>query len=249
MTYGPNEEFTVGGSKVLRQSADDAATVVGVGVTVFEALHAFDALAKEGIAIRVIDAYSVQPIDADTLTAAARATSGRVVTVEDHYAAGGLGDAVASAIAPAGYVVHRLAVREIPRSGKPEELLEHFGVGAANIVAAVKSMVKSMTDVNHRDTKTQKTHRAFDLGGNASNEPNPNKRSLCVFRVFVSLWLTSRHRRPTSRTRAASPYCASILSKCSTILSRRLRIGLGPSKSHLPRPALIVASSSALSFS
>ena len=141
VTYDPNEEFTVGGSKVLRQSAADAVTVVGVGVTVFEALKAFDALAKDGIAIRVIDAYSVQPIDAETLTAAARATSGRVVTVEDHYAAGGLGDAVAAAIAPAGYVVHRLAVREIPRSGKPEELLEHFGVGAANIVAAVKSLV------------------------------------------------------------------------------------------------------------
>ena len=141
VTYGPNEVFAVGGSKVLRQSANDQATVVGAGVTVFEALHAFDALAKEGIAIRVIDAYSVQPIDAETITAAARATSGRVVTVEDHYAAGGLGDAVAGAIAPAGYVVHRLAVREIPRSGKPEELLERFGVGAANIVAAVKALV------------------------------------------------------------------------------------------------------------
>jgi len=141
VTYDPNEEFTIGGSKVLRQSGADVATVVGVGVTVFEALHAFDALAGEGIAIRVIDAYSVQPIDSETLIAAARATSGRVVTVEDHYAAGGLGDAVATAIAPAGYVVHRLAVREIPRSGKPEELLEHFGVGAANIVAAVKSLV------------------------------------------------------------------------------------------------------------
>ena len=83
----------------------------------------------------------MQPIDADTLVASAKATSGRVVTVEDHYAAGGLGDAVAAAIAAAGFTVHRLAVREIPRSGKPEELLEHFGVGAANIVAAVKSLI------------------------------------------------------------------------------------------------------------
>jgi transketolase len=139
--YDVNEPFQVGGSKVLRQSAADAVTVVGAGVTVFEALKAFDTLAADRIAIRVIDAYSVQPIDAETLTAAARATSGRVVTVEDHYAAGGLGDAVAAAIAPAGYTVHRLAVREIPRSGKPEELLEHFGVGAANIVAAVKALV------------------------------------------------------------------------------------------------------------
>lgn len=139
--YDVNEPFQVGGSKVLRQSAADAVTVVAAGVTVFEALKAFDTLAADRIAIRVIDAYSVQPIDAETLTAAARATSGRVLTVEDHYAAGGLGDAVAAAIAPAGYAVHRLAVREIPRSGKPEELLEHFGVGAANVVAAVRSMV------------------------------------------------------------------------------------------------------------
>jgi transketolase len=141
VTYDVNEEFHVGGSKVLRQSAADAVTVVGVGVTVFEALKAFDTLAKDRIAVRVIDAYSVQPIDADTLVASAKATSGRVVTVEDHYAAGGLGDAVAAAIAPAGFTVHRLAVREIPRSGKPEEMLEHFGVGAANIVAAVKELV------------------------------------------------------------------------------------------------------------
>ena len=139
--YDVNEPFAVGGSKVLRQSATDAVTVVGAGVTVFEALKAFDTLARDGVAIRVVDAYSVQPIDADTLLAAARATGGRMITVEDHYAAGGLGDAVASAIAPEGFTVHRLAVREIPRSGKPEELLEHFGVGAANIVAAVKALV------------------------------------------------------------------------------------------------------------
>jgi transketolase len=131
----------VGGSKVLRQSAADVATVVGAGVTVYEALKAFDLLAAEGLAIRVIDAYSVQPIDADTLVASARATSGRVVTVEDHYAAGGLGDAVATAIAPAGHTVHRLAVREIPRSGKPEELLERFGISATHIVAAVKGLI------------------------------------------------------------------------------------------------------------
>ena len=141
VTYTPDEEFHVGGSKVLRQSAADAVTVVAAGVTVFESLKAFDVLAKENVAIRVIDAYSVQPIDADTLLAAARATSGRVITVEDHYAAGGLGDAVASALAPGGFTVHRLAVREIPRSGKPEELLEHFGVGAGSIVAAVRSLV------------------------------------------------------------------------------------------------------------
>jgi transketolase len=141
LLYDVNESFTVGGSKVLKQSAADAVTVVAAGVTVFEALTAQEQLASEGVAIRVIDAYSVQPIDADTLIVAARATKGRVVTVEDHYAAGGLGDAVAAALAPAGFAVKRMAVTEIPRSGKPEELLERFGISAARIVAVVKSLV------------------------------------------------------------------------------------------------------------
>ena len=114
-------------------------------VTLFEALKAFDLLAKDGIAIRVIDLYSVQPVDADTLLAAARATDGRVVTVEDHYAAGGIGDAVATALAPGGFTVHRLAVREIPRSGKPEELLDRFGISAAAIVNAVKAVTSDRT--------------------------------------------------------------------------------------------------------
>jgi transketolase len=136
--YGNDEVFTVGGSKVLRQSNSDVATVVGAGVTLFEALKAYDLLKQKGIAIRVIDAYSVQPIDAATLVAAAQATKGVVITVEDHYAAGGLGDAVAEALAPAGYTVRRLAVAEIPRSGKPEELLERFGISASHIVDAVQ---------------------------------------------------------------------------------------------------------------
>jgi transketolase len=136
--YGLDEKFPLGGSKVLRQSDNDVATVVGVGVTVFEALRAHDQLKAEGIAIRVIDAYSVQPIDTATLTAAAKATKGVVITVEDHYPAGGLGDAVADAIAPAGFTVKRLAVRELPRSGQPQELIEHYGLSAKSIVQAVK---------------------------------------------------------------------------------------------------------------
>ena len=136
--YGNDEVFSVGGSKVLRQSNADVATVVGAGVTLFEALKAYDLLKQKGIAIRVIDAYSVQPIDAATLIEAAQATKGVVITVEDHYAAGGLGDAVAEAIAPAGFSVRRLAVAEIPRSGKPDELLERFGISAAHIVDAVQ---------------------------------------------------------------------------------------------------------------
>jgi transketolase len=97
-----------------------------------------------GTAIRVIDLYSLAPIDRETLIAAAHATHGRLVTVEDHYRAGGVGDAVAEAVGDAGFTVHRLAVREIPRSGKPEELLERFGISASHIVAAVRSMVDAL---------------------------------------------------------------------------------------------------------
>ena len=136
--YDNHEPFTVGGSKTLRSSANDVATVVGAGVTVFEALKAHDMLAKDGIAIRVIDAYSVKPIDKAALIAAAKATKGRIITVEDHYAEGGLGDAVAEAVAESGFTVTRLAVREIPRSGGPEELLDRYGISAKSIVEAVR---------------------------------------------------------------------------------------------------------------
>jgi transketolase len=138
--YSNDEVFTVGGLKVLRQSADDVATVIGCGVTVFEALKAYDQLREAGTMIRVIDLYSVAPVDRAGLTAAGKATKGRLITVEDHYASGGIGDAVAEAVAAEGLAVHRLAVREIPRSGKPDELLERFGISASHIVKAVKSM-------------------------------------------------------------------------------------------------------------
>lgn len=138
--YSNDETFSIGGLKVLRESANDAATVIGAGVTVFEALKAYDQLKASGTSIRVIDLYSVAPVDREALVAAARATGGRLITVEDHYVGGGVGDAVAAAVADAGYVVHRLAVREIPRSGKPEELLEHFGISAGRIVEAVRTV-------------------------------------------------------------------------------------------------------------
>ena len=139
--YGPDDEFPIGGSKVLRESPDDAAAVVAAGVTLFEALRAHDLLAAEGMPVRVIDAYSVQPVDRRTLVDAARRTGNRLITVEDHYAAGGLGDAVSEAVAPDGVVVERLAVREIPRSGRPGELLERFGISASCIVNAVRRQV------------------------------------------------------------------------------------------------------------
>jgi transketolase len=140
VVYSNDETFTVGGLKVLRESGDDVATVVGAGVTVFEALKAYDELKAQRTLIRVIDLYSVAPVDRDALVAAARATGGRLITVEDHYAAGGIGDAVAEAVADAGFTVRRLAIREIARSGKPEELLERFGISASHIVKEVRSL-------------------------------------------------------------------------------------------------------------
>lgn len=136
--YGPDETFTVGGLKVIRSSEADVATVIGAGITVFEALAAYDELTAAGVSIRVVDLYSVQPVDAAALVACAKATGGRLITVEDHYAAGGIGDAVASAVASAGFTVTRLAVREIPRSGKPEELVDRYGISARHIVQAVR---------------------------------------------------------------------------------------------------------------
>ncbi len=137
--YSTSEQFPAGGSKVLRQSDKDVATVVGAGVTLFEALKAYDLLAKDGIAIRVVDAYSIQPIDRVGLIAAGKASNGWIITVEDHYAQGGLGDAVSEAVWDQGFTVQRLAVREVPRSGGPEELLDRYGISAASIAKAVKA--------------------------------------------------------------------------------------------------------------
>ena len=139
--YSAEERFVAGGSKTLRQSDKDRVTVVAAGVTLSEALKAVEMLAADGIAIRVIDAYSVQPIDRDALVAAGSATGGLILTVEDHYAHGGLGDAVSEAVWDQGFRVRRLAVREIPRSGPPEVLLDKYGISARAIVDAVKQMI------------------------------------------------------------------------------------------------------------
>ena len=140
--YGPEERFQIGGSKVLRQSASDVLTIVAAGVTLFEALKAHDQLKASGISVRVVDLYSVSPIDRATLIDCARATRGRILTVEDHYAHGGLGDAVLGAVGTEGIKVHKLAVRAIPHSGKPDELVDHFGIGARSIVEAAKQIAK-----------------------------------------------------------------------------------------------------------
>jgi transketolase len=140
--YGPDETFQIGGSKVIRQSASDVLTIVAAGVTLFEALKAYDILKAAGVSVRIVDLYSIVPIDRTTLLDSARATQGRILTVEDHYAHGGLGDAVLSAVGPEGIKVHKLAVRTIPHSGKPDELVDHFGIGARSIVEAAKQITK-----------------------------------------------------------------------------------------------------------
>nr|WP_267131678.1 transketolase [Streptomyces katsurahamanus] len=140
--YGPDEDFPVGGCRVLRSSAADRVTVIGAGVTVHEALKAADLLAAESIWIRVIDLYSVKPVDAETLQEAADATD-CLVTVEDHRPEGGIGDAVAEAFAdgrPQPRLV-RLAVRTMPASATPGQQLHHAGIDAESIAAAVRLLV------------------------------------------------------------------------------------------------------------
>jgi transketolase len=137
--YSADEKFEVGRCKILRQSERDRVLVVAAGVTVTEALAAHEQLAQAGISIRVMDVFSVQPIDREALAEHALACSGLVVTVEDHYAHGGIGDVVLNALAGERCVVHKLAVRETPRSGKPKELLDRYGISAKHIVAAVNA--------------------------------------------------------------------------------------------------------------
>jgi transketolase len=140
LLYAATEPFPLGGSKVLKKGENDAATVIAAGITVHEALKAHAELLKEGLGVRVIDAYSVEPLDSVTIGREVAETNGRAVVVEDHYAGGGLGEAVAAALAGKAVLRH-LCVRELPRSGKPEELLEKYGISAGHIVQAVKELV------------------------------------------------------------------------------------------------------------
>jgi transketolase len=140
VVYGANDEFPVGGSRVLRDGSD--VTIVGAGITLHEALKAADRLIAEGIDARVIDLYSVKPADAATLRAAAEET-GRILTVEDHWSEGGIGDAVLEVLADAEQParVVWLAVRDMPGSGKPDELLAAAGIDAAHIAEAAQALV------------------------------------------------------------------------------------------------------------
>ncbi|HEX4980024.1 MAG TPA: transketolase [Acidimicrobiales bacterium] len=143
--YAASETFEIGGSRVVRGGgADDDVTLVAAGITLHEALRAADELAAEGIAARVLDAYSVKPIDRAALVEAATATGGRLVIAEDHWPEGGLGDAVLSALADAAIPLRvlKLAVRDLPGSGSPAELLSAAGIDSAAIVDAARRIAK-----------------------------------------------------------------------------------------------------------
>ena len=139
--YENSEQFPIGGSKVVRSSGEDQITVVAAGITLHQALKAYDQLQTGGISIRVIDLYSVKPVDIATLVSAAKETGGTIITVEDHYPEGGIGEAVLSAVGSEGIKVHKLAVNSIPRSGKQEELLEVYGISTNHIVQTVKALI------------------------------------------------------------------------------------------------------------
>jgi transketolase len=142
--YANDEKFPIPGLKVVRKSAEDRVTVIGAGVTLYEALKAADQLKGKGIAVRVIDLYCVKPLDTAALVENVKATGGRVVTVEDHYPEGGIGEAVLAALAEAGVAVQaaHLAVDRVPHSGKEAELLEKFGISANHVVEAVERLAK-----------------------------------------------------------------------------------------------------------
>merc|ERR1712142_773031 len=141
--YSNTEEFNIGQARIVRRSDSDQVLVVGAGVTLVEAVKAADMLAAQGINIRVMDPFTIKPLDTKAVLENAAACGGRVVTVEDHYPEGGLGDAVLAAVASSrNIIVRKLAVNAVPRSGPPAELLEMFGISASNIVKAVNDVIK-----------------------------------------------------------------------------------------------------------
>ena len=143
LLYDGKQKFPIGGSKVLKKSRSDKAVVIAAGVTVFEALKAYETLKEERIPVRVLDAFSIKPLDEEGIAKNVEEAGGRAVVVEDHFPEGGLGDSVASAVAGRGkpFEMIHLAVRELPRSGKPAELMSKYGIGAGSIAAAVKKLI------------------------------------------------------------------------------------------------------------
>jgi len=142
LVYKNEEEFSIGGSKVLRRSEHDVMTIAATGITVFEALKAADELQKENIGIRVVDCYSIHPIDGNTLKKCMNETGQRIlITVEDHFSHGGFGDFAAAAISGEGQVI-KMAVRKISQSGTKDELLNDAGIDADHLITKVKSLLK-----------------------------------------------------------------------------------------------------------
>ena len=142
LLYSQDEKFPIGGSKVLKKNPKDVAAVIAAGITVHEALKAYEELKKEGISVKIIDAYSVQPIDKSGITREVEKSGKKVVVVEDHFSNGGLGDAVAMALSGKTEILH-LAVEDLPHSGEPDELLDKYGINAKHIKNAVKKLLRS----------------------------------------------------------------------------------------------------------
>jgi len=136
--YEATEDFPIGGCKIVRQSNQDQALIIGAGITLHEALKAYDVLLLQGMYVAVIDLYSIKPLDAQTIIKVAQSAGKKIITVEDHYIQGGLGEAVAYAVRNTGITIECLAVTQLPRSGKPEELLQWAGIDAQAIVDKVK---------------------------------------------------------------------------------------------------------------
>jgi transketolase len=142
LLYGPGDTFPIGKCKVLKRSDNDAVAVIAAGATVFEALSAYDKLKKEGIQVRVIDLYCIKPIEKDAFNEAV-GRAGRIITVEDHRPEGGIGEAVKSVLAESGkdIPIYSLAVRKMPKSGKPDELLDYEEISKNAIVKKVKEVL------------------------------------------------------------------------------------------------------------
>jgi transketolase len=138
--YKNDEDFPIGGSKLLRSSKKDVVTIVAAGITLHEALTAYEKLKKENVLVRVIDLYSIKPLDVKTLKKAAAETKA-IITVEDHFEAGGIGEAVKNALSESQAKVYSLAVRKMPKSGKPEELLDFEEISSTAIVKKVKAIL------------------------------------------------------------------------------------------------------------
>jgi transketolase len=144
--YPDDEKFEIGGAKILRQRDDDQVTLVASGITVFEAIKAAEELEQEGVHVTVIDAYCIKPLPREILIQAMRKTGNRIITVEDHYAEGGLGDAVAGELSIEGARVIKLAVRELPHSGTKDELLAKYKIDHLAISETVRCLLREQAE-------------------------------------------------------------------------------------------------------